>query len=330
MTDWDALQPRHQRYESEAIEWGISTNERFELEALCRSNLKPLEKFDDDDWVDLAFRTGVAEFLTENGLGKKAERYPFCSRQAFLLRCKGNDRHEFFSPSYCDLRFCKICGKRQFARLFAKHFPVLEFIQKNPRRGFRLRKITLTSRNKGTLEHEDITDFIAAVKETLNILMEGVEGWGAIAVLEVAFNNWNLHAHILAWCPYIEQKHLAEVWRSVSGHKVVWISEERISGRKALLYMLKYVSKPPSDKPEMIGQLEVAFHKTRRVHCYGLFYNFSGNETDGENSKWMECPKCGAELKRVKGLQYVYQMRRRGVQFIGDCRTERKSKQWVN
>jgi hypothetical protein len=86
----------------------------------------------------------------------------------------------------------------------------------------------------------------------------------------------------------------------------------------------------PSDKAKMIGQLEVAFHKTRRVHCYGLFYNFSGDDTDAEESKWMECPKCGAELERVRGLEFVYAMRRRGLQFIGDVPRERKNIQWVN
>jgi hypothetical protein len=160
--------------------------------------------------------------------------------------------------------------------------------------------------------------------------MDGANGWGAIAVLEVGFNNWNLHAHILAWCPYIERARLADVWKSVSGHQVVWINQADVPGRRALLYLLKYVSKPPSDKPEMIGQLEVAFHGTRRVHCYGLFYNFSGEQTDGENSKWMECPKCGAEMKRLKGSQFVYELRGEGLQFIGNFPRKRENTKWVN
>ena len=330
MTGWNALASRDERYKFEAAAWGISRSERFELEALSRFNVKSPEKFDDDDWVDLDFRTQVADILSENGLEKKAHRYLMCARKACVLRCQGSERHEFFSPSYCDLRFCKVCSKRQFARLFAKHSSVLEFIRRNPHRGFRLRQITLTSRNTGILLHRDIKTFNAAVKATLKILMQGVKGWGAIVVLEIGFNNWNLHAHILAWCPYVEQARLAEVWQSVSGHEVVWISEERVHGPKALLYMLKYVSKPPSDKPEIVGQLEVAFHTTRRVHCYGLFYNFSRDETDHEDCEWMECPKCGAELKRVKGLRFVYQLRQQGLEFIGKFRKQRKNKQWVS
>jgi hypothetical protein len=330
MTDWSASQSRYERYKSEAEEWCISLSERLELEALSRSNLNLSKKFYSDDWIDLGFRTEVAEILIENGLAKKADRYLLCSRKGFILRCNGADRHEFFSPSYCDLRFCAICSMRQFARLYAKHFPVLQFIARNPRKGFRLRQITLTSKNRGVLVHDDITTFNEAVKKTLDVLMKSVEGWGAMAVLEVGFNNWNLHVHILAWCPYIEQARLARVWREVSGHQVVWINEEKVSGRKVLLYMLKYVSKPPSDNPEIIGQLEVAFHGTRRVHCYGLFYNFSGDDTDAENSKWMECPKCGAELERVRGQQFVYKLRKMGLEFIGDVRRERGITKWVN
>src|ERR1700693_1346361 len=136
---------------AQAIAWGISLNERFELEGLSRSNLKPVRVYEDDDWADLDFRSQVAEILSENGLMKKAKRYLFCSRQAFILRCKGEEKHEFFSPCYCDLRFCAVCGPRQFARLFAKHAPVLDYLRRHPRKGFRLRQITLTSENAGVI-----------------------------------------------------------------------------------------------------------------------------------------------------------------------------------
>jgi hypothetical protein len=190
--------------------------------------------------------------------------------------------------------------------------------------------LTLTTANTGALVHANIETMYRNVKETLRVLFSKVKGWGGITVLEVGFNNWNLHAHILVWCPFVEQKQLARVWSSVSGNQVVWIKEERVSGRRALLYMLKYVSKPPSDKASMIGQLEVAFHGSRRVFCYGLFYNFTGAQTDGEDSKWMECPKCGAQLERVRGQRFAYQLRREGLKFIGDFPVKRENKKWVN
>jgi hypothetical protein len=160
--------------------------------------------------------------------------------------------------------------------------------------------------------------------------MRGVAQWGAIAVLEVGFNNTNLHAHILAWCPYIEQRLLAEVWRKISGHQVVWISNEENSGGAALGYLLKYVSKPPSDLPEMIGQLEVAFHRTRRVHCYGLFYGFSASDPDAQDSQWTDCPKCGAALERVLGTWDKYDPPVKSLEFIGSVRRQREQRKWIN
>src|SRR5271156_6102448 len=104
-------------FAAQAVAWGISVGQRYELEALARTNLKPAAKFQEDDWVELEFRSIVAEMLTEAGLAKKAERYLMCSRRAFILRCQGDLGHEFFSPNYCDLRFCSICAPRQFNRL---------------------------------------------------------------------------------------------------------------------------------------------------------------------------------------------------------------------
>lgn len=330
VTNWADTQTRAQILRDESAQWNISLSERFELEALARSNLKPVNKFEDDDWVDLEFRSIVAEVLTERGLMKKAERFLLCSRQAILLRCKGDLAHEFFSPHYCDLRFCSVCGPRQFRRLYAKHSGVLTFISRRSRRGFRLRLITLTSRNTGSLAYEDIKRFNAQVKATLLRLLGGVTGWGALAVLEVGFNNFNLHAHILAYCPYIEQRELARVWNEISGHEVVWINQTRVAGPRALCYLLKYVSKAPSDNPEHIGQLEAAFHKTRRVHAYGIFYNFTHGDPDGEQSHWLDCALCGAKLERIGKLRYVYEFQREGLKFIGDFPRERKNTKWIN
>jgi hypothetical protein len=319
-----------ERRQSESVDWNISIHERFELETVSRASRPTLNSFDETSWNQLQFRTQVAIILAENGLEIKADRYMSCSRQLFIYRCDGPDKHEFLAPKYCDLRFCAICGKRQFCRLLAKHSAVLEHIRGNPRRGFRLRRITLTSLNLHCLSEEQIRAFNRRVKKLLRILMKGITGWGAIVVLEVGFNNWNLHAHLLAWCPYIEQARLAEAWHQVSGGRHVYISEETGSGQQALGYLLKYTSKPPSDIPENVGLLEVAFHGNRRVHCYGFFYNFTRGDPDAENSRWTGCPECGADLERVLGYWDSFDLPRKDLKFIGDCRKKRGPKIWVN
>ena len=318
------------KFEAQAHEWGISLADRFELESLSRTSIRPLDKFDEEDHKEFEFRGQVAEVLTFHGLAHKANRYIDCARRGYRLRCEGPDQHEFFSPLYCDLRFCPRCAPRRFARLYARHAPVLDFIRHNSRRGFLLREITLTSTNTGELTSEQIKKFNQDVKRTLKALMKGVQGWGALVVDEVGFNNTNLHAHILFYGPYIEQPRLAAVWHEVSGHQVAWINRARVAGSRALLHLLKYVSKPPADDPEIIGRLEVAFHGTKRVHALGLFYNFNRGDTDGAPSEWQTCPKCGAKLVALPGLQSVSELKAGGLSFIGDFPRKRMSKEWVN
>jgi hypothetical protein len=213
--------------------------------------------------------------------------------------------------------------------LIEKYAPIVKAVASHRKAGFRLREITLTTRNTGTLEPAQIKRFNLAVKTTLKQLMKRFKGWGAIWCDEVGFNNTNLHAHILLYGPYISQSELADVWKEISGHHVVYITEARRSGAKALLHLLKYVSKPPSNEPEQIGLLEVGFHGTRRVHTLGLFYNFAGEDPDHEHSEWETCPHCGAELAKMPGTVRIERAIMDGRTFVGTKRTPRRST-WVN
>ena len=320
--------------QTEATVWGISLRERFELEGHVRGGLKPLYEVTDEDRWEEEFRGRVADVLIENGLGKRAARFMECHRFGYCLQCEGEKPHMFFSVLCCDLRFCPRCGARMFARLIEKYSPVLSHLKAHPRRGYLLRELTLTSRNTGNLTADQIKKFNKDVKNTLKALMRGEKGWGAIWCDEVGFNNQNLHAHVLFYGPYIEQKRLAEVWHEVSGHQVVWIKRARTHGRRALLYLLKYVSKPPADDPEFIGQLEVAFYKCRRVHTLGLFYNFAASEAAAEaghlvtNAK--QCPFCGTRLRRIIGNAPINDLVLQGMHFIGEYHPAKETKSWLN
>jgi hypothetical protein len=206
----------------------------------------------------------------------------------------------------------------------------LDYVNRNPRQGYLLRQITLTSRNTGELNPDQIKKFNKQVKKAIELLMKCVKGWGALWVDEIGFNNSNLHAHILIYCPYIPQERLSEIWEQVSGNPVVWINQAKVPGPLALLYMLKYVSKPPSDDPRTIGALEVAFHGTRRVHALRLFFNFAQHDPDGSASSWKTCPKCGAGLKRSSRALSLARLLSMNLEFIGDCRREAKKRVWIN
>jgi hypothetical protein len=313
------------QFEAEAAAWGISLSDRMELESLCQSNTKEVNDLDDDDWKDFGFRSEVAQVLIDNRLEKKGYRYLDCGRKAVHLRCEGEEHHEFCSPLHCDLRFCPTCAPRIYAKLYAKHAPVLSFLKGHRRPGFRLREITLTVLNTGTLTRDMVKRCNLDAKKTLRQLMRGVKGWGAVWVDEVGFNNTNLHIHILFYGPYIEQSRLAAAWERVSGNTIAWIERTRTNGRMALLHLLKYVSKPPSDDAKFLGLLEVAFHGNRRVHAVGLFYNFSADEEDSEADHRNTCPLCGENLIRVSGKVQLSELKRKGVRDLAECRAKLKS-----
>jgi Replication protein len=312
-----------------AAEWGISLRELIELQVNVFGNIDAFGHSTLEDEADEEWRGQVAQVLVDNGLPSKANRFMECCCYAHLYECEGPEKHNLFSPIYCDLRFCPRCAPRQFARLIEKYAPILEAVYAHKKQGFRLREITLTTRNTGSLTAAQPKPFNLDVKKALKTLMVGVKGWGAIWCDEVGFNNTNLHAHILLYGPYVAQSHLAKVWNQVSGHEIVYISEARGSGAKALIHMLKYVSKPPADNPNQIGLLEVAFHGTRRVHALGLFYNYVGEDTDHLHSEWETCPHCGADLMKLPGAVRIERAIMDGHTFVGTRSTARR-KTWVN
>jgi len=322
------------QFQAEPSAWNITLRERFELEGHVRGGLKPLDEFTEEDRREEEFRGQVADVLIEHSLGKRAARFMECHMFGYRLQCEGEKPHMFFSVLSCDLRFCPRCGARMFARLCEKYSPVLSHLKAHPRRGYLLRELTLTSRNTGVLTAEQVKKFNKDVKNTLKALMHGQKGWGAIWCDEVGFNNQNLHAHVLFYGPYIEQRRLAEVWHEISGHQVVWIKKARTHGRRALLYLLKYVSKPPADDPEFIGRLEVAFYRCRRVHTLGLFYNFAPAEAAPEHNHLItdakQCPLCGAKLRRIIGNAPINDLVRQGIHFIGEYHPAKERKSWLN
>ena len=315
--------------ESQAAQWGISLRDWMELQLQIFGNVDAFGDSDVDDDRDEEWRGTVADVLVEHELFSKAKRYLDCARYAHLYQCKGKEKHDLFSPIYCDLRFCPRCAPRQFARLIQKYEPALKAASASKKPGFRIREITLTTRNTGSLTPAQIKKFNLDIKKALKCLMHGVKGWGAVWCDEVGFNNTNLHAHILLYSPFLPQTRVAEVWNEISGHEVVYITAARKSGAKALIHMLKYVSKPPASDPNKIGLLEVAFHGTRRVHALGLFYNFVGEDTDNVHSEWDTCPHCGAELTKLPGSTRIEKAIIDGRTFVGTKSTARR-KAWIN
>ena len=193
--------------EAQAVEWGISLREWMELNVRVSGNVDVFGIPEVIDRLDKDWRGKVADVLIDNDLSHKANRFIECCCYAYLYECKGDEKHKLFSPIYCDLRFCPRCAPRQFARLIEKYEPILRAISAHKKAGFRLREITLTTRNTGSLNRSQTKEFNRNVKECFKSLMAGVKGWGAIWCDEVGFDNTNLHAHILLYGP-LSTKHV--------------------------------------------------------------------------------------------------------------------------
>jgi hypothetical protein len=313
----------------EAQAWGITELDRLELEKVSRAGSAPGVTHEAEQWDTFDFRFAVSEALIEKGLLSKGWRYRDCSRKGMVVECQGPVKHRFAILYRCDLRFCRFCAPRAYMRLAQKHAPVLEYVRTHPIPGYRLRVMTLTSLNTGALTKELVDAFNGYVKKTLHTLMRGRKGWGALSVDEVGFNNFNLHAHILFYGPYVDQDELKRVWQKISGFQVVWIELAETDGREALSYMLKYVGKPPSDDPAILAQLEAAFHGARRVFAYKFFYNFKP-EKKLEEREDRACPLCGAALSTIRERRPLSMLRAEGLPMLDSVRCEKGKHTWVN
>ena len=316
-------------FAGEAQAWKIALQDRMELEEVSRTRRVPGAFHAAERWGTFDVRNVVSEELINRGLLNKGLHYRDCHRKGMVVECQGPIKHRFAMPYCCDLRFCSFCAPRAYMRLANKHAPVLEHVRKHPIKGYRLREITLTSLNTGILTKELVDAFNGYVKKTLHKLMKGKNGWGALSVDEVGFNNFNLHAHILFYGPYIEQDDLKRVWQEISGFEVVWIKEADEDGREALSYMLKYVGKPPADDPAVLAQLEAAFHRARRVFAYKFFYNFKP-EKEVDQPEDRACPVCGAPLTIIRELRPLSILRAEGLPILESARHEKGKGEWVN
>ena len=95
--------------ETQAAEWGIPLSDWMELQLQIFGNVDAFGDSDIDDEPDEVWRGLVSQVLIEHKLFSKANRYMECSRYAYLYQCKGEKKHDLFSPIYCDLRFCPRC-----------------------------------------------------------------------------------------------------------------------------------------------------------------------------------------------------------------------------
>jgi hypothetical protein len=269
-----------------------------------------------------------AKRLWNLGLKSKANRLGCCGRFGARSECK--NRHAFYRSWRCQLRFCRFCGPSSAARLFDRHVVLEKIIDTPKRKGWVLALLDFTVRSTGQLpDAEAIRSINRSVRRVMRKLLGSRKGWGYLWVDEFGFDRivdgerkgTNLHCHGIYYGPYLEQRKISEAWFAETGNPVVWIQPARRGFRAALWHHLKYVTKPPSNDPQRLAELEVAFNGVRRVHTLGAFYDALEPEKKGEGE--CVCPFCNSPLFRTGNYCPVSQLIANGLRDVEDVRREK-------
>lgn len=290
--------------------------------------LKKFEsRFDPEKFLSFDDRNRIAEILNFSGEHKKAFRFQGCQIHAVKVQCK-NDRCKpyprplFFQPLKCELRICPVCGffyaKKVIPRIRKMILKKLDLSSKR-----RLMFLTLTKKKspeilrekvpgfmgndevdvevvsrirKFGITPEGIKEFFVCVRKFINLFYPKKEKQGAVGVLEVGPSG-NLHCHLLVYGNYYPKADLKQEWYRITGDSYILDVKEIKDVNKGVGEVSKYIYKPPTYfELEDYADYLLAITGIRRIHTFGIFYNFSSEISD-KLKKQQICPYCGWSLE---------------------------------
>jgi len=283
-----------------------------------------------------------AHLLLELGLTGKARRQAWCGLIARRRDCfSGNSDHRFYTACFCGNRYCPTCGPKSFAALFVQHSrlrPVVESLlnhQPGDHRPRFLAKLDITTRNVGEMPTaEEVRQFNKDIRRLFRAIERNVgisrKDYGFLWCCEFGSANTNLHAHGVYVGPALPQRkrdkrELENLWREIR-HDGSWILkiQKARSFEAALGHALKYPSKFFDAEPARLVELEVAFHRVRRVHALAAFYNPRVKREPGEEGPCEpgHCPICGDLLLDAAGYHFIDDLQREGRRAVDVVRIE--------
>lgn len=250
-------------------------------------------------------------------LKRKAIRFANCGRLGRSAVCSLYPfEHKFYAPHDCGTDFCAKCAQSQRQALFGKYLRViLNALSSGVPKGWTLANVTFTLKSDGSgITPESVKQFNSAVRFTIRKSVGSRSGYGFLFSDEVGFetgghlpdakrvaHGLNLHCHGLYFGPYVDWQVTRDLWASETQKrfgrpsKGFYISEvkgfrrnpER-AVRRALNYLLKYISKPPAVTSERLAALILSFDGAKRVHALGKFYG----KCPAEEKSNCPCPTC--------------------------------------
>jgi hypothetical protein len=317
-----------------------------------------LPEGDCSELLTLAYSLGArpaqlekARLMQERGLWSKARRQAFCRVLGGPLRCRNarlDPQHgpgRFVIPYRCKNRYCPECGRALFVELFNKYARLRQVVERlvphwpcrsrQPERV--LAKVDITTKKLGRMPiAEETRQFNRLVRQLFRRIEQrfGIQrgDYGFLWCDEFGGRNTNLHAHGLYAGPWLRQskqrKEFSCLWREVCEgtcfHGSFIVSVKRAQSFEAgLHHALKYAGKFLSKDPARLAELEVVFHRVRRVHTLAAFYNSQpAEDEDGAAGPagGLMCPECGAALVREGKLLPISCLLGEGYEDLEEAR----------
>jgi hypothetical protein len=302
-----------------------------------------------------------AKSMIDLGLPKKAQRVLACSLLGGEVACRSG--HKFLVKYACGSRYCRMCGPKAAARLFAKYCDPLLRVTAELLRCHRpdcqecehsrhensvphwppvgkgkpkivIAKLDFTLKNTGKADSERvkflnrcIRRFFRAIEKKFGLSRSQ---YGVLWCDELGGNNTNVHAHAVYVGPWLpqEKKQLSKLWFEITndGSFIVSIKYAK-SFPAALMHALKYSAKFVYDStPERRAQLEKIFHRTRRVHTLAAFYNPKVHLDSQEafDVRGLRCPICNEQVSEPNGWRPIAELEGKGLQDIRELHRQKR------
>ena len=278
------------------------------------------------------FQVRKAEAMLGRGLAAKGRRQALCGVLGMVQDCaNGACGFRGYRRFRCKNRYCPTCGPAAFRELMARYAGLADVVERlvpgwqgDPhyrRRPWVVAKLDLTTRNLGRMPASSEVRLFNRLVRRFMRRVERVFGlpkrsWGLLWCDEFGGRNTNLHAHAVYVGPWLPQVELSRLWCETcegtvfEGSFIVSIKRAR-SFHAALVHALKYPAKYiSSSDPERLAELELAFHRVRRVHSMGAFYAVKSEGRDVVQGE--VCPHCGSALRDVGGWRPVAELEAEG------------------
>lgn len=123
---------------------------------------------------------------------------------------------------------------------------------------------------------------------------------GILATVECKKTDYGAfyyHMHCLIEGKYIPQSEISQAWKEITGFPIVWVERVRRTPKKALRYILKYVTKGMNFAQNRDREdFKASFRGVRFIRSYGEFY---GLHYKSGKHVYFPCPDCSSRRSWV-------------------------------